>query len=471
VLDLFAGCGGISLGFEAAGFTIVGGVEKDSLAAATHGRNFHPGGPAPAIDITTTSPEAALESLRPELAHSAGDAIDVLVGGPPCQAFARVGRSKLRDLAKRAGHAEAHRAWEVDERVDLYRSYLRYIEVLRPLVVLLENVPDMLNHGGRNLAAEFCEALPEGYRARYGLLNAVHYGVPQMRERAFVLAWHECLGRTAPTFPEATHGYELPRGYFGTRATATKLVDRLFPDDHWLEVARPGLGATGAVTARDAIGDLPPLLAEDLLARSVLRRGPRDLRDPLGTEWHRRPVLREAVHAYQRLMREWPGHEARHAAPTAHVIRYLPRDYQVFAAMEAGDEYPRAVQVARSLGVTLPYDASKFPNKWWKLHAGQPVRTLMAHLGKDSYSHIHYDDAQARTISVREAARLQSFPDGFEFEGSMNAGFRQIGNAVPPLLAHAFAVEIWRAIRRDEPTDLRHEFGLLSAQRARTRRA
>jgi DNA (cytosine-5)-methyltransferase 1 len=71
-----------------------------------------------------------------------------------------------------------------------------------------------------------------------------------------------------------------------------------------------------------------------------------------------------------------------------------------------------------------------------------PARTLMAHLGKDSYSHIHYDSNQARTISVSEAARLQSFPDGFVFEGSMNPAFRQIGNAVPPLLARALALKI-----------------------------
>src|SRR5580698_3901844 len=87
-----------------------------------------------------------------------------------------------------------------------------------------------------------------------------------------------------------------------------------------------------------------------------------------------------------------------------------------------------------------------------------PARTLMAHLGKDSYSHIHYDSDQARTISVREAARLQSFPDGFTFHGTMNPAFRQIGNAVPPLMAKAIAVQIFktlmeigRAEERDEP--------------------
>jgi DNA (cytosine-5)-methyltransferase 1 len=80
------------------------------------------------------------------------------------------------------------------------------------------------------------------------------------------------------------------------------------------------------------------------------------------------------------------------------------------------------------------------------MSADQPARTLMAHLGKDTYSHIHYDSAQARTISVREAARLQSFPDGFKFCGTMNPAFRQIGNAVPPLMAKALAQSMWSAL-------------------------
>jgi DNA (cytosine-5)-methyltransferase 1 len=93
-----------------------------------------------------------------------------------------------------------------------------------------------------------------------------------------------------------------------------------------------------------------------------------------------------------------------------------------------------------------PYDVGKFPNKWRKMEASTPARTLLAHLGKDGYSHIHYDSRQARPISVREAARLQSFPDGFRFAGTMNPAFRQIGNAVPPLLAKAVASTLRRQL-------------------------
>jgi DNA (cytosine-5)-methyltransferase 1 len=115
-----------------------------------------------------------------------------------------------------------------------------------------------------------------------------------------------------------------------------------------------------------------------------------------------------------------------------------------------------SVAVANLRAATVPpYDPGKFPNKWRKMEADQPARTLMAHLGKDSYSHIHYDSAQARTISVREAARLQSFPDGFVFSGTMNPAFRQVGNAVPPLLVKAIAESLLQQVRI-AATSLRH---------------
>ena len=108
----------------------------------------------------------------------------MIVGGPPCQAFARVGRPKLREI-------DAHpQAFRHDPRARLYQEYLRYVEAFQPLAVLMENVPDVLNHGGQNIAEEICEVLEEkGYVCGYTLLNAAFYGVPQMRERMFLIAY------------------------------------------------------------------------------------------------------------------------------------------------------------------------------------------------------------------------------------------------------------------------------------------
>ena len=471
VLDLFAGCGGISLGFSAAGFSIAGAVEFDPHAAASHGRNFHGSDPthSQARDITKTSPDKLAAELQ---AGPTVEAFDVLVGGPPCQAFARVGRPKLREVDN---HAEA---FKHDPRARLYIDYLHYVDAFAPLAVLVENVPDVLNHGGQNIAEEIAEVLEsKGYICRYTLLNAAFYGVPQMRERMILIAYRRELAEKI-TFPEPTHFIDLPPGYEGTRSVALKFLGSEATDDahHYIPAPKAARSLPPAITAEDALGDLPVINARKLLKSGELRRGARRFDIPM--------PYRVAPHTpYAELMRTWRGFEAPEAL-TDHVIRYLPRDYPLFARMNPGDQYPQAYEHAMQMfkqhletlatqGVTVkpnskqfeeikasivpPYDAGKFPNKWRKMWREQPARTLMAHLGKDSYSHIHYDSRQARTISVREAARLHSFPDGFIFCGTMNPAFRQIGNAVPPLLAKAVATQMMKTLQEikgkkaDEP--------------------
>ena len=453
VLDLFSGCGGLSLGFLAAGCDIEAAVESDPDAARSHGANFHPGDHRHSRprDITSTTPAALADELAlGDPAH----AFDIIVGGPPCQAFARVGRSKLREVAD---HPEAFRH---DPRSRLYIHYLNYVRDCAPLAVILENVPDMLNYAGRNIAHEISEILTErNYSCAYTLLNAAHYGVPQMRERAVLIAVAKELA-TSIAFPAPTHWIELPSGYGGSRAVALKLLacsDTQGPDEFWKPSPGIGTGLPTAVTARDALQDLPVIDARAELANGRLKRGARRFDDPISY-----PTLNTLTN-YARIMRRWPGFEARKSI-CDHVIRYLPRDYRLFARLDPGDQYPEARRHAERMfeealaecrrqgevppkgsrawhdirnSIVPPYDHRKFPNKWRKMEANRPSRTLLAHLGKDGYSHIHYDSTQARTISVREAARLQSFPDGFVFCGTMNPAFRQIGNAVPPLLAKA----------------------------------
>nr|WP_275437556.1 DNA cytosine methyltransferase [Roseomonas mucosa] len=490
VLDLFAGCGGLSLGFAAAGYAVCAAVEADPDAARSHGLNFHGGAPdhSRPRDIASTHPE----DLAAELGLGPAElAVDVIVGGPPCQAFARVGRPKLREI-------DAHpEAFKHDPRARLYLEYLRYVDAFQPLAVLMENVPDVLNHGGQNVAEDICEVLAEkGYICGYTLLNAVHYGVPQMRERMFLVAYHREVAGTV-RFPKATHRFVLPRGYDGTRAVAKKsLRGRLAAQGNLLSetaghphsyVEPPDAreAPNRAVTAGDALGDLPSIYAREQLAAGRLRRGARRFDAPIRYDGRRR------VSAYAQAMRTWLGFEAADIL-TDHVIRYLPRDYEIFARMEPGDQYPQAYQHALDMlaeraaalrrkgivaaqgspeyeqlrkAIVPPYDPGKFPNKWRMLHRDEPSRTLMAHLGKDSYSHIHYDKEQARPISVREAARLQSFPDGFVFCGTMNPALRQIGNAVPPLLAKALA----KAIKATLDAAVRRRAGAAPSQAALAR--
>ena len=655
VLDLFSGCGGFSLGFSRAGCEILGGVELDPQAAASHALNFHGTAEGPHArprDITIQKPGDLLR----ELGHPEAElAVDIIIGGPPCPAFTRVGRAKLREIH------EHPTAYKQDPRAALYLPYLSYVRALQPLILVMENVPDVVNFGGHNLAEEICEVLEDeamGYSCQYTLLNSVNYGVPQMRERFFLVGVHRAVAGTF-RFPQPSHGAEMPPGYLSARQVALKTLTGA-DSEHFVEPpAAPDLRP--AVTAAAALDDLPPLTGHllspnDRTARYLDSRGASARGDRGPSSW-------VATH-----MLGWPGFGASSADNVvAHVTRGLGhRDHRLFRLLEEGDQYPEAWQLAQTLwrafrteafqktplpdlylralqlagrikgfwhlcsgasgepslgigcvrlwkslradivalqlgvnevvpdlddlarqsdlGPTIrfslastdriaaidsilgdlsgspdwgqlpklagrlranyreavgrhrrrdafrraetwddradvdrlpcvvaelgprlfkarfievahavaalpaepllfwpfesravpllglasfeaaglgedldllsdlqaefvpPYDPSKFPNKWRKMESDAPCRTLMAHLGKDTYSHIHYDSDQARTISVREAARLQSFPDGFRLQGRMNAGFRQVGNAVPPLLSYALARSVTEAL-------------------------
>jgi DNA (cytosine-5)-methyltransferase 1 len=458
VLDLFSGCGGLSLGFQAAGCDIVAAMELDPLAAHSHAMNFCKGAPPNVIDQHAKSrdvTEIDAEELVADFGlGSPAGAFDILIGGPPCQAYARVGRAKLREIA------EHPQAFKIDPRANLYLRYVHYVDRLKPLALLMENVPDILNHGGHNIVQEMVEVLDGmGYAARYSLINSAHHGVPQMRDRVYMVGFHKALG-VVPQFPKATRRCDLPPGYGGTRAVALKLID-LFTAGAYVEPDTGHQGLPPAVTAAEAIGDLPPIT---LHLEGKLKRGARRFTDL--TPYRR--IQFEQLSPYAQAMRTWPGFEAGEGVYD-HVLRYLPRDAAIFTAMCQGEEYPAAHRVANQLfeaearrrritshsaewkrlhrSMVPPYDPGKFPNRWWKLREDAPSRTLMAHIGKDTYSHIHYDSAQGRVITVREAARLQSFPDGFVFSGTMNPAFRQVGNAVPPLMAKALASEMLRGLR------------------------
>ncbi len=460
VLDLFSGCGGLSLGFKTAKYQVVGAIESNQHAAASHGLNFHSGDKehSKSRDMEKSPVEQA---MLLSLGHRYESEIDVLVGGPPCQAFARVGRAKLRDIHK---HPEAYRN---DPRARLYQRYLEYVEAFQPLAILIENVPDVIRFGSTNVPEEICEILEDlGYQAAYTLLNSAHYGVPQFRERMFLIAYHRELG-TQVSFPEPTHRVSLPKGYRDFRkGTLGRLssVDMLRPRTHAVAPPVPGEHLPPAITAEEALHDLPPIIGP-----SRNNKTPPSHRD----KGKIRPYDgRRSVSDYARAMKEWSGYESDEGIED-HVIRILPRDWGIFARMREGDRYPQAIKVAENLfeenlrkrrasseklaaesdewlelrrRFVPPYPVDKFKDKWRKLVRREPVWTVTAHLSKDCYSHIHYDSSQARTISIREAARLQSFPDGFMFTGPMNAAYRQIGNAVPPLMAKALALHMRKVI-------------------------
>lgn len=467
VVDLFSGCGGMSLGLKRAQYHVLGGVEMNSQATRTYTRNLfrevseqectiH----ATPHDITDFPPERFLrEILRKEHPE---DLVDVIAGGPPCQAFSRIGRAKLRAVRQNP------EAFRFDERSNLYLYYLNYVEFFRPLVVIMENVTEIMNYGGKNVAEEIATSLEElGYRCNYTSLNTVHYGIPQFRQRFYLLAFLDVL-QIEPCFPEPTHTLEhMPSGYKLARHIP---LHTLFQPSHCVShyVPPPTSSASElpqAVVVREALADLPPIRTH---LREKVKQGTRKF-DTLACYIDSEPSV------YAREMREWLGFESSKGV-VDHVIRYLPRDYPIFRLMQLDDQYPQAYSIAISLlqrkirkyqqryqaeitedselylqtlkATVPPYDPNKFPNKWWKLNPNRPSRTLTAHMGKDTYSHIHYDSYQGRVISVREAARLQSFPDGFQFEGGMGAAFTQIGNAVAPKQAYILGKHVRSLLQR-----------------------
>lgn len=453
ILDIFAGCGGFSLGFQRAGFSVVGGLELEPVRARTFFRNLLRGlqpPPDPSTDISV-SPKEALKKFGASPRN-----IDGIIGGPPCQAYARIGRAKLREVA---AAPEAH---VQDPRARLYKRYLDYVAEVSPLFIVMENVPDILSIGGRNIAEDVARTLDQEfeYEVRYTLLNAAGYGVPQFRERLFMIGIHKEVG-IVPRFPKPTCRLELPIGFRGTCAHAHRalaLEDKRLHISPLPDYSRAWLPP---VSVKEALSDLPRV-------RERLRqqgRGPRDL--GLELDYHS-----DADSEYQRRMRSWPRFRTG-GVVTANETRYLERDFELFENMAEGAQYPEVVELAETLvqkrvrqmrqagqrvsaeqeetlrrQMVPPYDPNKFPNKWRKMERDAPARTLMAHLSHDSYTHIHYDSEEARTITVREAARLQSFPDGFQFCGAMNAAFAQIGNAVPPLLALAVARQLKKDLGR-----------------------
>ena len=375
VLDLFCGAGGMSLGFEMSGYQIGLGIDKDPWACQTHAHNFH--GHCIQADITAIAdPDAFVRDHGPE--H-----VDVIIGGPPCQGFSRVGRGKIRSLKNDPTYIH-------DPRNQHYKEFIRFVEVIQPLYFVMENVPDMqfYTDGDGLLLEKAKRRLRElGYTVETMVLQSDHYGVPQTRRRLFVI---------------------------GNRLG--------------LAISTPGETHKGkAVTVWQAISDLPIV--------------PHNHRQD---EISYRP--RRRLNGYQQLMRHGAG-----SVLYNHQTRWHNRqDLRAFAWLPEGGKYADLPKRYKR------YRDDIFRDKYWKLDRDLPSWTIEAHICKDTYRHIYPsrrgEPEPPRTISVREAARLQSFPDRFRFLGPFTKQFYQVGNAVPPLLAMAVARSILPGVKSGMPT-------------------
>jgi DNA (cytosine-5)-methyltransferase 1 len=397
LVDLFCGAGGLSFGFEWTGrFRTVLGVDLDERVGSTFLRNHGSKLDRPEFvsgDLRAISNDQILEALARK-ALGAGD-IDVLVGGPPCEGF-----SQNRSIRKHENGIAygGYDRWFADPRNTLFVRFLEIAELLQPSVLLIENVPQILTHADGSVREEILGRLFElGYAGpQPRVLFAADFGVPQIRKRAFFLAHKGHLGGEL-RFPAPTH--------FSPEEASPQL--HLFASPK----APSWPGDRGHfVSVREAIEDLP--VAAESNAVEVLAR------------------YRGESSAFRERMRSKDRTLANHVAriPSERVRRRLRH----LRAGERLDKLPKELRTK-----------SWYFNSYGRLDWEQPAKTITKscnYLGSGCFG--HPEQQLERGITMREAARLQSFPDWFVFEGSEPVQAKMIGSAVPPLVAYRLAEQV-----------------------------
>jgi len=376
-IDLFCGAGGLSEGFESAGFEVTFALDRDFDSTETYRLN-HPTTKVEQASITDYSPKA--------LARIAGE-VDVILGGPSCQGFSTHGRRN---------------SWHdpQDERNKLWRHMAHIVREIAPKAFLLENVPGLIyykeNRAGQTLIRRF-EKL--GYRCHQQVLLAADYGVPQLRRRVFVVGIRDDCDFA---FPQPTH--------LGGWRRDTQL--------QW-EEERKRRQLLRHITSWEAISDLPRL------------------KGGLGSKSGRYGTA--APSPYATLLRkgrnELLDHEIR-ALGEAHarLVAHVPRG-------GTWRDIPPHLLPDRYRGMRRT-DSTNLLGRIDPRRPAYTITTQFNNVTGGCFTHPYED----RSLSVREGARLQSFPDGYRFTGALSSRCRQIGNAVPPLLAQHLAYAIATAI-------------------------
>lgn len=375
-LDLFAGAGGLSEGLREAGFSSLYANEISPRYAQTFALN-HPDAHVESRDIRLVD----ARTVRRRLGLRQGE-LDLIAGGPPCQGFS----------------INAPKRSTEDKRNHLFREYLRFVAEFQPRAVMVENVPGMVSfEGGATLEAILESLRGLGYEVDVRILYAPHYGVPQMRWRTVILGSRDTSASDA-IFPQPLCQAPV-RVNFTSQFGGRNLV--ALP----LSVELPQ-----HVTVKDAIHDLP-----------VLRNGEQGKKE--------KAYRTNAQNAYQQLMRIGSK------AVTCHEAARLSEiNMQRMSHIPPGGNWtdipesllPKGMRAARR---------SDHTKRYGRVSPNGLASTILTKCDPHWGAYFHY--AQDRTFSVREAARLQSFPDKYVFCGSRVEQYEQVGNAVPPLLAAA----------------------------------
>jgi len=393
-IDLFAGCGGLTEGFYRQKFTPLAHVEFDKSACKTlRTRMEHYGfknADKEVIEHDITDPK--INSIIEQAV--AGRPVDIIIGGPPCQAYSSAGRA--RDI----------HGMQEDPRNFLFESYVKILNHFKPKLFVFENVSGILTAQvkGRSIIKEVFAALGENYNVindpSIMLLNSANYGVPQERKRVIIIGVRKDLG------------IDIAKVY--------KLIKKTHYDPDMPEGQRKRLKKY--VTVSDAISELPPV-------------------EP-GQGFESQPFTYALNNTFLRKI----GRK-RNKVLLDHVCRkHNDMDRERYRTMARERwTFEQLLERRPDLRHDVPrVFGNSYVVQWWDL----PSKTIIAHLHKDGNQFIHPDYTQARTLTVREAARLQSFPDDFVFEGSRGDKYKQIGNAVPCLFAEAIAKAVVKTLKK-----------------------
>ena len=368
MVDLFAGCGGLSTGLKQAGFTPWFVNEIEPNFCNTYKRN-HPEVPESHFYVGDIK---ELNQHIEEYRHLLNN-ISLVCGGPPCQGFSMANRQRIID----------------DPRNNLYKAYLNFLSEVRPLFFVMENVRGMRNKIDE-IKQDFAQYLGSEYQYDYAILNAQDYGVPQNRER-FIMIGNRIGIDSKQIFDEI---YNLKRPAF---------------------------------VLKDALEGLPIL-------HPKAEKGKSNIAHPLSefTEC----VYKYTINAFYRFIN---GDRTINKLYN-HKNRYNnDRDIEIFKRLPQGGN-----SLHESIADIMPYARRNniFKDKYYKLRGSQVCRTITSHMKYDCNMYIH--PWEARGLSPREAARIQTFPDDYIFTGPQNSWYAQIGNAVPVKLAYAIGCAIMK---------------------------
>lgn len=399
VLDLFAGAGGLSEGFKQAGFNISAHVEIDSNACDTLRTReaFHYLKSVNKLslyedyllkkinrsELYSQVPKSILDKVIEEEISAESiptifkridtilgtDTIDIVIGGPPCQAYSTAGISRCPNRMQN------------DPRNYMYLFYKQFLVEYQPRMFLFENVKGILTAKKGEVFKDLLNVIDEaGYNMEYKLLNAKEFGVPQNRERVIIIGWKKEYNFSYPDF-----------------------------------------SSSSLLTVEEALQNLPKVKAgESLTPTKIKKMG--DSNHP-SLQW----IMKDNVFLTQHIAR--PNNSI-----DLEIYRLVVNAWNNRKEILMYNEIPKSLQKHKN--------TKSFLDRYKSLKPKQVSHTVVAHIAKDGHYYIHYDIQQNRSITVREAARIQSFPDNFYFERSRTAAFTQIGNAVPPLMAYKIAKEL-----------------------------